>query len=184
MKPCYAGLCAAVCLLLALPAGADEQPQKQVNVSLDGGIGGYTGDLSNSLSAGPVWGLRLGFQPLTMLGIEFAYEGSHNAVSGTAGSLNRNGMDAMMKLSPPFMHTVRPFVGAGIGASYVSSTARGLMSDLMEEVPVAAGIEFNSPDFTAGFRTTYRFLIDNQITPTGNNPGGLFDAAVTLGGRF
>lgn len=191
-------LCAVIVLGLAGAKTAwadDEGNNKQVDVMLEGGIGGFTGNLAGLTEAGPTWGVAIGFQPLTMIGFEIGYAGSRNVASagGADGSsqndvtLTRNGVDGLLKLSPPYMHKVKPFVGAGMGVSHVSKTGTGgpFQSDTMEEVPLAAGIELFSENFTAGLRGTYRVLVDNQLTTTTQaSPNGLFDASVTLGGRF
>ena len=58
----------------------------------------------------------------------------------------------------------------------------------MEEVPLAAGIEFNGGALTAGIRTTYRVLLNEDFAdaaPAEDGPsGGLLDASLTVGGRF
>jgi hypothetical protein len=52
-----------------------------------------------------------------------------------------------------------------------------------DPAPDRAGLLF-ARDLTAGFRATYRFLIDDPLAPALGSPGGLFDASLTLGGRF
>jgi hypothetical protein len=129
--------------------------------------------------------------------VELGYEGSRQRVDDNRfedadrPSLTRHGGASLIKLSPPFLEQVRPFVGVGLGASQVrvSGGANGLYSsDFMEEVPMAAGLEFNAGAFTAGVRTTYRLLLNEQFADAalaeGGPGGGLFDAALTLGGRF
>ena len=190
----------AVVLALALLAGgtaAAASKQGDVNVFLKGGVGDYTGGLGEFSSTGPTWGATLNFQPYRFLGVELGYEGSRHGVDdnrfldGDEPSLMRHGGSSLVKLSPPFLEQVRPFIGVGLGASYVSVSglANGLYeSDFMEEVPVAAGLEFNSGAFTAGVRTTYRLLMNEEFADAalaeGGPGGGLFDASLTLGGRF
>lgn len=187
-------------LILALLAGASTaagSKQGDFNVLLKGGVGDYTGGLGEFTSAGPTWGATLNFQPYRFLGVELGYEGSRQRVDDNRfaesdlPSLTRHGGSSLIKLSPPFLESVRPFVGVGLGASQVrvSGAAGGLYeSDFMEEVPVAAGLEFNSGAFTAGVRTTYRLLVNEEFADPAlaeDGPGGgLFDAALTVGGRF
>jgi hypothetical protein len=179
----------AIALVLALgvsvAASAQEELRyeehpKDLAVMLKGGIGGFTGN--SSTSAGPTWGVRVAAQPLELLGIEVGYDGSRNSVGN--GHLTRNGLDTLLKATIPLGSPFRPFVGAGMGVSHVSADALGFESDTMEEVPLAAGIEWLSSSVTAGFRATYRFLVDDQLSPAFGSPGGLFDASFTLGGRF
>ncbi|WP_223645026.1 outer membrane beta-barrel protein [Corallococcus sp. EGB] len=180
-------------VLCAQPALAQKK-QGDVNVFLRGGIGDYTGDLGDLANTGPLWGLTLNLQPTTFLGFEVGYEGSRNKVSDgrlfDGPSLVRNGGSALVKVSPPFLTAVRPFAGVGLGLSYVDvrGASAGLYdSDLMEEVPLAVGLEFNTGGLTAGVRGTYRVLIDQDfanVTSTDDHGGGLMDASLTLGARF
>ncbi|QRO01167.1 hypothetical protein JRI60_20120 [Archangium violaceum] len=170
--------------------------QGDVNVFVDGGIGGYTGDLGGLTATGPTWGVTLNLQPFKMLGFEVGYDGSKNDVTddrfraADAPSFIRHGASSLVKLSPP-MERIRPFVGGGLGVSYVY--ARGAQaggpyeSDLMEEIPLSAGVEFNTGALTAGLRGTYRILVDDGFADAavpGDASGGLLDASLTVGGRF
>jgi hypothetical protein len=163
-----------------------------VNVFLSGGVSDYTGSVGNDVNAGPSWGLTLNLQPTHILGFELGYDGSRNTISNGVlpdASLTRHGATGLVKLAPPLLEVVKPFVGAGLGASYVSAHGGLGMydSDLMEEVPLAAGIEFNKGSITAGLRGTYRLLLDERFAtdPTlSNTDGGILDASLTLGGRF
>jgi hypothetical protein len=193
------GIRAAVMALGLGLAGTAMAQDKQgdVNVFLGGGIGGYTGELGGLSATGPTWGATLNLQPYRMLGFEVGYEGSKNDVTderfraSEAPSLMRHGINSLVKLSPPF-ERVRPFVGAGLGVSYVAvrggNEASGLYSsDLMEQVPLSAGLEFNSGALTAGLRGTYRVLVDDNFADAavpGDASGGLLDANITVGGRF
>jgi hypothetical protein len=170
----------------------EDNKQGDLNVFLRGGVSDYTGDLGNDVQAGPAWGLTVNVQPMRSLGFELGYEGSKNDVTpdlAPDASFTRHGISGMLKVAPPLIEKVKPFVGVGLGASYISvDGGAGLYdSDLVEEVPVAAGIEFNTGAITAGVRGTYRMLVDEGMADganVGNPQGGLFDASFTLGGRF
>jgi hypothetical protein len=171
---------------------SDGDPRGAVKVFLSGGVSDYTGEVGDDIDTGPAWGLTVNVQPTNILGFELGYSGSRNTVASDLlpdAALTRNGATGLIKLAPPFIEAVKPFLGAGLGASYISASGgAGLYdSDLVEEVPVAAGIEFNKGGLTAGLRATYRLLVDESFaadTSTGNPQGGLFDASLTLGGRF
>ncbi|MFP2929534.1 hypothetical protein ACLESO_30910 [Pyxidicoccus sp. 3LG] len=188
-------------LVMAMAAGtASAQERKEgkkgdVNVFLRGGVGDYTGGLGDVTETGPAWGLTLNVQPTTFLGFELGYEGSQNGLDDVRlledPSIVRQGGSALLKVSPPFLTSIRPFVGAGLGISYVD--VRGAAADLygsdtMQEVPLAAGVEFNSGSLTAGIRTTYRVLLNEGFAEDAllgdDNDGGLLDASLTLGARF
>jgi hypothetical protein len=173
-----------------------QDKQGDVNVFVGGGIGGYTGELGGLSATGPTWGATLNLQPYSMLGFEVGYEGSKNDVTDArfraseAPSLLRHGVNSLVKISPP-MERIRPFVGAGLGVSYVyvrgGDDAGPYSSDLMEQVPLSAGLEFSSGALTAGVRGTYRVLVDDNFADAavpGDASGGLLDANITVGGRF
>ncbi|WNG56694.1 hypothetical protein F0U59_19495 [Archangium gephyra] len=172
-----------------------QDKQGDVNVFVNGGIGGYTGDLGELSATGPSWGATLNLQPFSMLGFEVGYEGSKNDVTddrfraSEAPSLIRHGATTLVKVSPPF-EKVRPFVGAGLGVSYVyvrGGTGTTYTSDLMQEVPLAAGLEFNAGALTAGIRGTWRVLVDDNFADEavpGDASGALVDGTLTVGGRF
>lgn len=191
MRGHLVGLVVAGCLVAGSASAAydryEPERRKEVNVFLKGGVGGYTGDLSNVTAVGPTWGLTVNLQPLNILGVELGYEGSRNHLNALGDTaVFRNGADALLKIAPPFIERIKPFVGAGLGASYVGVQGNGAgvyRNDFMEEVPLAAGIEFNSRSVTAGIRATYRLLVDENFAGY-NRQGGLFDTTLTLGGRF
>jgi hypothetical protein len=187
---------AALALGLGMAGTAMAQgKQGDVNVFLGGGIGGYTGELGGLSATGPTWGVTLNLQPYSMLGFEVGYDGSKNDVtdnrfsSADNPSFIRHGGTTLLKLSPPMVR-IRPFLGAGLGASYVfvRGPRTGLYSsDVMEEVPLSAGLEFNSGALTAGIRGTYRVLVDDNFASgavPGKPSGGLLDTNLTVGGRF
>ncbi len=192
----------AVLAVLVLAVGAPAEAQRRrkddktgdFNVFLRGGVGDYTGDLGEFTSAGPVWGLTFNVQPLNVIGFELSYNGSRNVVQDDFIAddpfVNRNGASGLVKLGLPFIERVKPFVGVGFGASYANVTGRAdnrYRDDFMEEIPVAAGIEFNSGGVTAGIRGNYRYLADEGWADPGvpGSPQGSFlDGELTFGARF
>lgn len=194
------GVAAAAALALGLGAAgaarAQDDKQGDLNVFVKGGLGGYTGELGEFTGTGPAWGVSVNLQPLRSFGFELGYEGASNSVTdprveASDPSLTRHGLSGLVKLSPPLIERLKPFVGVGVGTSrvQVSGDTGGLFeSDFMQEVPLAAGIEFNHGAMTAGFRTTYRILLDesfaNGAEAVGEAGGGLLDASFTVGGRF
>lgn len=186
---------AALALALPVDAASEDHENKRgdVNVVASGGFGDYTGGLSEHTQTGPTWGVLVNLQPWHVLGYELAYDGSRNLVDDVrlneSPALTRHGMSGMLKFGLPFIETIRPFAGIGIGASMVNVSNDGGLykDDFVEEVPMAAGIEFNTGAVTAGFRTTYRWLIDESFADAasaGNPQGGFLNAELNLGARF
>lgn len=180
---------AALLALAGVAEGAERDKQGDFNLSLGGGVGGFTGDLGTITDAGPTWGVIVNVQPWNILGYEISYDGARNQIDderlADKPALTRHGLAGMLKVAPPFIEKVRPFVGLGLGASMlrVTSNADGLYrNDLMEEIPFTAGIEFNSGAVTAGLRTRYKILFDEGFA--GKREGNYLDGAVTLGARF
>lgn len=179
-------------LAVSAPALAAEQEKDRgdVNVYVKGGVSGYTGDAGQSTQTGPAYGAIVNVQPTHVLGLELGYTGSRHAIEGADAHLLRNGASALLKVGLPFVEKVRPFAGVGLGANWmaVQGAASGYRSDFMEEVPLVAGVEFNSGAFHAGLRGSYNLLVDADFadgaSPDGATSGSLLEAAFTLGGRF
>ncbi|HYH98803.1 outer membrane beta-barrel protein [Hyalangium sp.] len=178
-------------LASASTATADEEPRRgRGNVFLRGGAGNYTGDLGENVNVGPTWGVTLDLQPLRFLSFELGYEGARNTAKTALLdiSLTRHGASGLVKLSLPLFDAVRPFVGVGLGISNITigGDLRGAFeSDVVQEVPLALGVEFNSDALIAGARATYRLLLDENLGEQVENPqGGFIDVVLTLGARF
>lgn len=184
-----------LCATFAISASAASRNDRgDANVFLRGGVNSYTGDLNPFTAAGPAWGVIVNVQPMNVLGLEIGYDGSRNALTDQRlvddANVLRNGASAMIKLAPPFIERFKPFVGAGLGATFVTvqgETGDLYRNDLMEEVPLTAGLEFNSGALHAGVRGTYRLLVDegfvDQAGP-GDQQGGMVEGSLTLGARF
>lgn len=186
--------CAAALTIAGSAEARDDDRQGDFNVLLRGGVGDFTGELAEITDAGPTWGLTVNVQPWNILGYEITYDGSRNLIDDSRlanqPAVTRHGLAGVLRIAPPFIEKVRPFLGIGLGATMlrVTEEADGLYrNDLMEEVPMVAGLEFNTGAVTAGLRASYRWLVDESFADpsvTGNPEGGYLDAGVTLGARF
>ena len=188
----------AVASVFAFNANAAERNENKrgdVNVILQGGIGDYSGSLGNFTQTGPSWGVTLNLQPTHVLGYEIGYDGSRNLVDDErlvdSTALTRHGGYGLLKLGLPFIEKVRPFAGVGLGASYIHVSDGGhdglYQNDFVEEVPLAAGVEFNTGLLTAGARLSFHWLIDESFADPGtqgNPQGGYVNGALNLGARF
>jgi opacity protein-like surface antigen len=200
------GSLAASAVLVAGPALAVEAQKvgedlnfdaRKTKVGLDVrlGLGGITGDLGEETGTGPLLGIAAGAQPWNALGIELGYEGQRLPITeefvGDGEAIYRHNVGLMAKAGPLLDQKWRPYVGAGVGVSYlnVSDGADQFFdNDFISEVPLAAGLDYNfGGAIFAGARATYRLMYgegyaDNAV---GNDAqGSLFNASVTLGGRF
>lgn len=192
-------------LLVAGPARAIEAQrvdealnfnEEEMKVGLDVrvGLGGMTGDLGDQLATGPLVGIAAGAQPWRMLGLELGYEGQRlpieAEVAGEGEALYRHNLGMLAKAGPRINERWRPFVGAGVGMSYLNVTDGAddiYDNDFTTEVPLAAGLDYNFGSIFAGARATYRLMYGEGFADdfsVGEADGNLFNASITLGGRF
>jgi hypothetical protein len=172
---------------------ADELRERQgtgfdtLGVAVRGGLSSYTGSLGGTTNAGAFLGVQADVQAMRWAGVEFGYEGSFNNLVGgnESGSLWRHNVGALAKVGP-VINSVRPFVGAGFGVSYIDptreATSLGYDEDVITEVPLAAGVDYQVGDLMVGARATFRLLAGEEFGPV--DDGNLFNAGVSLGGRF
>ncbi|HEX8826188.1 MAG TPA: outer membrane beta-barrel protein [Archangium sp.] len=174
----------------------DEQRTK---VGLDArvGVGGLTGDGGEVTAPGPLLGITAAAQPWRNLGIEAGIEGQRLPINDARivdeQALYRYNLGVMAKAGPLVLQEkVRPYVGAGVGVSYLNVTdgAETLYgNDIVQEVPLAAGVDYRfNESLFAGARASYRILFGTEFadaaTGTGDTGGNLLNFAATVGGRF
>jgi opacity protein-like surface antigen len=180
-----------------MEAYIQSQPQNpELRVTAQGGVQSWAGEVGSVLNAGPSWGVSVGSQLWNLVGVEVGYQGSRNAFSdevagsGSGAALFRHGADALAKVGPTLQNGLRPFVGAGLGVSLVNPTrgAEGLATnDVLAEVPVAAGLEYDTGLLTAGLRGTARWTLGEEFAEPvlgEDADGSILGAALTFGGRF
>jgi hypothetical protein len=171
----------------------DEQ-QARVGLDVRLGLGGLTGDLGDETGTGPLLGIAAGAQLWPALGIEMGYEGQRlpidNRLVGDGEALYRHNVGFLAKAGPLLQEHWRPFVGAGVGLSYINPTDGAEIlfdNDIAGELPLAAGLDYNFGNIFAGARASYRVLFGEGFAddafPNAND-GNLFNASLTLGGRF
>ncbi len=206
MRHSMVGGLAAAALCLAGPAFAIEaqkvgealnfdQENTRVGVDVRAGLGGFTGDLADDTGVGPLLGINAGAQPWRLIGIEAGYEGQRipvdEALAGDGEGIWRHNVGLLAKVGPLLDEKWRPFVGAGAGLSYLnpSEGAEGAFeNDFVTELPLAAGVDYRLGNIFAGARATYRVLGGEEFVETPGNAddekGSLFNASITVGGRF
>jgi hypothetical protein len=169
---------------------------KLFGIYIKGGVGRYTSEYAPYTAYGPTYGAGIVIQPLSFLGIEIGYDGSHHMTQGSLFSLLpeqpgvlRNGASALLKLTAP-LGWFRPFVGVGFGLSWVQATGNGsgfIADRFMQDVPLAGGLEFAAGPVVFGARFTYRFIFNGDFIqdPCDTDVrGGLGDLQGTVAFRF
>jgi hypothetical protein len=197
---------AAAALLSAGPALAQIEAQEvderinlepermEAGLDVRFGIGSMTGDLAEDTGTAPLFGIAATAQVLPLVGVELGYEGERfpieEALVGDGEGIWRHNLGLLAKAGPLLNEHWRPFVGAGFGLSLINpSNGAELLydNDLTEEIPLAAGLDYDFGPISAGARATYRVMLGESFADDaspGESNGDLFDASITVGGRF
>lgn len=184
--------------LLAAPALAkDSSPGQQPAPSFGApgltvrtGLATYTGQLGGETDVGAFLGIQAEAQLFPAVGLEAGYEGSANGFTeANSGALWRHNLGAVAKFGPTLGDRWKPFVGAGVGISYIDTAgeadAQPYTNDFVPEFPLAAGVEYRFNGMTAGARATYRIIGGEDFASSGgSDEGDLVTAGLSLGGRF
>jgi opacity protein-like surface antigen len=180
--------------LLATPALAENtDPSLQPapgfgasGVTVHSGLTSYTGPLGGETNLGAFLDFQAEVPLLPGLGLEAGYEGSANGFTATnVGALWRHNVGAVAKLGPTLGGHWKPFVGAGLGISYIyTNGAEDERNGFVPELPLAAGVEYRFSGVTAGARASYRIIGGEAFTSGPSYEGDLLTAGVSLGARF
>ncbi|NMO14741.1 outer membrane beta-barrel protein [Pyxidicoccus fallax] len=204
MRHSMVGGVAAVAMSLAAPVYAieaqdvsrklDINPNPPVGLDVSLGVGGFTGDLAENTNVGPLLGIDATAQLWPLIGIEAGYEGQRLAIDDdrveSGEGIWRHNVGMLGKVGPLLDQKWRPFVGAGAGLSYLnpSSDAESVYdNDLQVEFPLAAGVDYRFGNIVAGARATYSVLGSEDLVRDVDGTeekGSLFNAGITVGGRF
>ncbi|HEY3448532.1 MAG TPA: hypothetical protein VGK67_19405 [Myxococcales bacterium] len=183
------GLAFASAVAVAFEPRAAEAGEPPFAVSVEGGVGHYTGALGSSMKLGGVWGVRAeGFvSPAFEVGL--AYVGGANQVgAGDAMSqpvLQRDGGEATVK-AMPLEGPLRPYLEAGAGMTHFHVRGGNPGADVHGAttftVPVALGVQANAGVLRLGAAVGGELLVgDKPVDPGG---GVRLDATLNLGARF
>ncbi|MCP3104815.1 hypothetical protein LZ198_38715 [Myxococcus sp. K15C18031901] len=184
--------------LWAVPSLAQDVPRKRQQPAPDFGAPGltvrsglslYTGNLGAQTGLGTFFALQADAQVLKALGVEAGYEGSANGFADIPNAtLWRHNVSAVAKLGPTVRERWKPFLGAGVGVSFLDPTAEanrdGFDDTFIAEFPLTAGLEYRYNGVTAGARATFRVLTGGGWGPRHEDDGNLFNAGLSLGSRF
>jgi hypothetical protein len=140
-----------------------------LTLQLGGGFSEFTdGGTDQLVGTGGSWILRGIFGADQAIGLEGAYVGAAypiTALSGDQGTLVSNGVEVMARLGYPFRRDegfVMPYLGAGTGftiynAGWLDEATSGIDdSDVVFNLPIAAGIGAGYGRFSVDVRFTYR----------------------------
>lgn len=169
----------------------------RINVRAQAGVAGYSG-LSGAVQPGPTLGVLVAGEATRLAELEMGYQASRNGIDdpavGDGEAIYRHNVNFFAKVGPKIADTVRPFVGAGLGASYANVTpgAEGeYRNDFFQETPIGAGLDYSTPNrgLTAGIRATWSPLYNDEFaeaTPASDNPDNtrFITGLVSVGGRF
>ncbi|QSQ17357.1 outer membrane beta-barrel protein [Myxococcus landrumensis] len=158
-------------------------------ITVRSGLSVYTGNLGDALDLGTFLGVDAEAQVLPLLGLQLGYEGSANGVKDLhQARLWRHNLAAMATVGPILGGQWKPFLGAGVGASYLDGTPaanqRQFDTTFVAEVPLSAGLDYRSHGVTAGARATYRLLLGGDLAPGDEGDGNLVTVGLSLGARF
>jgi hypothetical protein len=178
-----------------------ENQPTTVGLDVRVGLGALQGDIGRETSTGPLLGITAAAQIGPVLGVEAGYEGQRLPIDSvlvpSGEALYRHNLTVGAKAGPLIEKHWRPFIGAGLGLSYVHPTggAQPLFSnDIVEEVPLSAGLDYNFGQAVtthgglfAGARATYRLMFGEGFADAAlpnANGGNLLNASLSVGGRF
>lgn len=169
-----------------------EQPAPEFDtrgITVRSGVTAYTGNLGDALDPGAFLGIDAEAQLLPLLGLQLGYEGSANGLRDDhQARLWRHNVAAMATVGPTLSGQWKPFLGAGVGGSYLDGTPsadrRQFGTTFLAEVPLTAGLDYRYNGVTAGARATYRILIGGDLAPGDEADGNLVTVGLSLGARF
>ncbi|NVJ28642.1 MULTISPECIES: outer membrane beta-barrel protein [Myxococcus] len=180
---------------VAKKLGMRQNPTAGLDVRL--GLGSFTGSLGEDVGVGPLLGITADVNPWKYVGIEAGWELqrlpiSTSRVDDEGEGLWRNNLGFTVKAGPTLNERWRPYAGVGFGVSYINPTSGAddvYRNDWITETPFSLGVDYRLGEVLfAGARATYRLVGGEDIV---NRPGtdeeargGLFNANLTLGGRF
>jgi len=138
-------------LFFAVPAVgyAQEELEDKLEVSLQGGIGGFSGGAADqTTNVGPYYGVMGTYNQSDNLAFEAGYQGITNGFSDpSTGRLSANRLQANVRGNLPLEGPVawRPYAFAGLALDYMAASLEntfGYNTSLQAEVPVGLGADF------------------------------------------
>ena len=172
----------AVVALALAPLSAFAQSRVVVHdepdavLQVGAGVNDFTTGLDDVTEPGAGWDVRAIFAPKNALGMEAAYFGGLNELTGSDNaSLLTNGGEALIRANLGGEGgDVQPYIAGGLGLASQSIVSRDDMSDNISSedfrdstdivVPAAAGLDIYLADtVTLGARLGYKFYFDDEV---------------------
>ncbi len=183
---CWGAVAAAVALAAGAGPARAEEPYA---VSVEGGVGQYSGSLGSALKLGGAWGVRMERLATPWLQVGLAYVGAANQVSADVASaqpvLQRDGGEVAVK-ALLLGGGVRPYVeaGAGLARFHVRGGDAGpaVRSATTFTVPVGLGLQAAAGVIRVGLGVGGELLLGSS--PIDGAGGVRLDAMMHLGARF
>ncbi|MBI5549611.1 MAG: hypothetical protein HY901_37470 [Deltaproteobacteria bacterium] len=160
-------------------------------VSVEGGVGDYTGALGSSLNTGGTWGLRVERMATSVLQLGLAYVGSANQIAGMRNEngsrpvLQRDGGELSLK-ALLLEGWLRPYVeaGAGLARFHVRQGEPGpdLQSSTSLVLPLAVGVQAHAGVVRVGAGLGYETFVAGN--PARRGGGQRLNGQLSLGATF
>lgn len=186
--------------LLAAPALAkgtpEDSPELQPSLGfgatglrVSSGLTAYTGKLGGKTDIGTFFAIQAETNLLPALSVEGGYQGSANGFKEVnSGALWRHNLSATAKLGPTLAHRWKPYLGAGVGVSYIDTSgaadAQPFGNGFVGEIPLEAGVDYRFSGVTAGIRAMYHFLLGDDFSTGPYYEGNLVTGGLNLGMQF
>lgn len=152
----------------------DEEPDAVIQIG--GGVSEFTQGLDDVTETGAAWDVRAVFAPKSALGMEAAYFGAMNPLTGDDdAALSSNGGEALLRANfGGDRGDVQPYVAAGLGIVQHRVVNEGNMFDGVTTerfgdstdilIPAAAGVDvFLADRITVGARLGYKFYFEDEV---------------------
>ncbi|HCF61811.1 MAG TPA: hypothetical protein DFS52_27920 [Myxococcales bacterium] len=187
MKQLVLALGAALILMPALAQAQIEEEieqieieENQIQVGLNGGIGGFLGQVNDFANTGPAYGVTASAsEGGDLISYEAAFMGHTNGLENIDSNITRNQLQAAVKVGPELEAPVmwRPYAFGGVGAALttVGDNPYGLTNAVEGLVPFGVGADFfTDSTFRVGIRGQYTWsVLGSDVADFAEHPDAL-----------
>ncbi|MGI5861392.1 MAG: hypothetical protein ACOX6T_04960 [Myxococcales bacterium] len=142
-----------------------EIEENQLQVGLNGGIGGFLGNVNDFANTGPAYGVTASVsEGEDLLSYEAAFMGNTSGLEAIESNITRNQLQAAVKIGPELEAPVmwRPYAFGGVGAALttVGDNPYGLTNAVEGLIPFGVGADFfTDSTFRVGIRGQYTWSV-------------------------